>query len=146
MLLEKPINLPELDYVKLSKSDKAQMVELGEFSGLSVEPECIELGDYYGVKINGDLVAMAGEKMQFDRYLEVADVRTHPNYRRRGYGGGLTSVVSHLIQEKGDMPFLKVRAENTNAIRLYEKLGFKIRISGHYDVLMRTQELQKERI
>ncbi len=32
-----------------------------------------------------------------------------------------------------------VRAENTEAIRLYEKLGFKIFFTSHYDILVRTR-------
>ena len=144
MILESPIRAPELDYVQLSVSDAAKMVELGKTSGLSVQPRSIELGNFYGIKKNGDLVAMAGEGMKIDGYTEVADVRTHPDFRKRGYGGGLTQVVCQLIQEKGDTPCLRVRAENTGAIRLYEKLGFIKFLTANYDVLMRTNQYLRE--
>ena len=102
-------------------------------------PKSIELGDFYGVKKNGNLVAMAGEHAKIEGMTEVANVCTHSDFRRRGYGSGLTQVVSYYIQEKGDTPFLRVRAENKGAIRVYEKLGFKILASANADVLLRTE-------
>lgn len=138
MILETPVNVPELDYLKLSPSDAGEMVELTEMAGLSFYPRAVEMGSFYGVKNNGNIVSMAGEGMAIDGFTEVAHVCTHPDFRRRGLGGGLTQVVSHVIQEKGDTAVLKVRAENTGAIRLYEKLGFEISYTGHYDVLVRT--------
>lgn len=138
MVLESPISAPELVYEKLSQSDIADMIELANASGLSVFPRTIELGDYYGIKKNGKLVAMAGERAKIEGFTEVANVCTHPDYRKRGYGAGLTQVVSHFIQEKGDTPVLRVKAENTGAIRLYEKLGFKILGSANVEVLLRT--------
>lgn len=138
MILETPVKVPDLDYVKLSPSDAAEMVELSGKANMSFYPRAVEMGSFFGVKINGNIVSMAGEGMAIDGFTEVAEVRTHPNFRKQGYGGGLTQVVSQAIQEKGDTPFLRVRAENTGAIRLYEKLGFKIIFTGHYDVLVRT--------
>ena len=139
MVLETPTNAPDLDYVKLSPSNAAEMVELSGKAGMSFFPGAVEMGNFYGVKKNGNIVSMAGEGMTFDGFTEVADVRTHPDFRKRGYGGGLTQVVSQSIQEKGDTAFPRVRAENAGAIRLYEKLGFKIIFTGHYDILVRTE-------
>ena len=141
MVLETPIDVPDLAYEKLSKSDKAEMVELAEITGLSSEfqPNSIEIGDYYGIKEEGHLVAMAGERIKLDGYTEVAGVCTHPDSRRRGYGCGLSSLISHRIQERGDIPFLQVFEDNLGAIRIYEKMGFKKILHGYYDVLLRTE-------
>lgn len=138
MILETPVELPELEYVELSPSDSEEMVELSGKAGMSFYPRAVEMGFFYGIKENGKIVAMAGEGMAIDGFTEVADVRTHPDFRKRGYGGGLTQLVSHHIQGKGKTPILRVRAENTGAIRLYQKLGFELFYTGHYDVLVRT--------
>jgi predicted GNAT family acetyltransferase len=138
MVLENPAKALDIDYVKLSPSDAGEMVELSGKAGMSFFPGAVEMGNFYGVKKDGKIVSMAGEGMTFDGFTEVADVRTHPDFRKRGYGGGLTLVVGQGIQEKGHTAFLRVRAENAGAIKLYEKLGFKIIFTGHYDVLVRT--------
>ncbi len=138
MILETPVKLPELDYVELSPSDAEEMVGLSRKADMSFYPRAVEMGTFYGIRNNGSLVSMAGEGMALEGYTEVADVRTHPDFRKRGLGGGLTQLVSHHIQEKGETPFLRVRADNTGAIRLYKKLGFQMYYAGHYDVLVRT--------
>ena len=81
---------------------------------------------------------MAGEQMKVDGYTEVSGVCTHPDYRRQGFGRRLTSLVSHGIQEKGDIPFLQVREENVGAIRIYEKMGYKKAGYSDLDILLRT--------
>jgi len=141
MVLETPIDVPDLEYEKLSKPDVADMVELAEITGLSSEfqPNSIEIGDYYGIKDGERLVAMAGERLKLDGYTEVAGVCTHPDCRKRGYGRGLSSLVTQRIQERGDIPFLQVFEDNVGAIRIYEKMGFKKTLHGYYDVLLRTE-------
>jgi ribosomal protein S18 acetylase RimI-like enzyme len=138
MILETPAKAPELDYVKLTPSDADEIVELAKKAGLSTFPRAVEMGTFYGVKENGKIVSIAGEGMAIDGFTEVSDVRTHPDFRKRGYGGGLIQVISQGIQERGETVILRVRAENTGAIRLYKKLGFKIFYTGNYDVLVRT--------
>ena len=141
MVLEKPINVSDLDYEKLSKSDVPDMIELAKITGLSSEflPSAIEIGNFFGIRDEGSLVAMAGERLKLEGYTEVSGVCTHPDCRRRGYGRGLSALVSKRIQERGDIPFLQVFEENVGAIRIYEKMGFKKIIQGYHDVLLRTE-------
>ncbi|HVH15871.1 MAG TPA: GNAT family N-acetyltransferase [Candidatus Angelobacter sp.] len=54
-------------------------------------------------------------------------VCTHPDYRGRGYASSLVSALIYRIRERSEIPFLHVRTENVDAIRVYEKLGFKTR-------------------
>lgn len=56
----------------------------------------------------------------------AASVRTSP-YAGRGSCGGLVRAVAHEIRERGETPFLHAAASNTNAVRLYESLGFALR-------------------
>jgi predicted GNAT family acetyltransferase len=86
-----------------------------------------ELGSYLGIREGGELVAMAGERLKPSGYTEISAVCTHPNYRGRGYASSLVSILIQTITKRNEIPFLHVRTENIDAIRVYEKLGFKTR-------------------
>ena len=86
-----------------------------------------QLGDFIGVKRDGRLVAMAGERMKLPGLTEVSGVCTHPDHRGHGYAGGLSRIVTARILARGETPFLHVYAGNTGAIDLYETLGFALR-------------------
>jgi predicted GNAT family acetyltransferase len=93
------------------------------------------LGDFIGVKIGGRLVAMAGERMKPEGFTEVSGVCSHPDFRGRGYAGGLMRLVAQKIIARSETPFLHVYADNAGAIALYEALGFRFRAAIHYTVL-----------
>lgn len=100
----------------------AKLTEPGPFL-----PRTFELGRYVGLRREGRLVAMAGERFRLPGFVEVSAVCTHPEIRREGLGGELTLNVAHAIRAGGDEAFLHVLESNENAIRLYLKLGFVIR-------------------
>jgi predicted GNAT family acetyltransferase len=85
-----------------------------------------ELGSYLGIRDAGQLVAMAGERLKPYGYTEISAVCTHPDFRGRGYASSLVSTLIQRITKRREIPFLHVRTEN-DAIRVYEKLGFKTR-------------------
>jgi|CXWL01.1.fsa_nt_gi predicted GNAT family acetyltransferase len=85
------------------------------------------LGDFIGVKEDGRLIAMAGERMKLPGHTEVSGVCTHPDHRGRGYAGNLMRVVAKRILARGEIAFLHVYASNEGAIALYETLGFSRR-------------------
>lgn len=87
------------------------------------------LGDFVGVKIGGELVAMAGERMKvadplLGDFTEVSGVCTHPGHRGKGYAGGLMRIVASRIAARGETPFLHAWSDNHGAIALYESLGY----------------------
>ncbi len=86
-----------------------------------------QLGDFIGVKLDGRLVAMAGERMRPKGFTEISAVCTHPEHRGRGYAGALMRVVAAKILARGETAFLHVYADNIGAIALYESLGFAFR-------------------
>src|SRR5262249_40189764 len=82
------------------------------------------LGRFWGVKENGRLIAMAGERMKLDGMTEVSGVCTHPDYRGRGLAALLSHHVATDILARGEIPFLHAFANNHAAISIYEALGF----------------------
>jgi predicted GNAT family acetyltransferase len=86
-----------------------------------------ELGGFWGIKEDGRLVAMAGERMKLDGFTEVSGVCTHPDVRGRGYAGLLSRTVATQILHRGETPILHAYASNAPAIGLYESLGFTLR-------------------
>ena len=86
-----------------------------------------ELGSYLGIRESGQLVAMAGERLRPFGHTEISAVCTHPEYRGLGYASSLVSTLIQKVAKRDEIPFLHVRTENTGAIRVYEKLGFKTR-------------------
>jgi GNAT superfamily N-acetyltransferase len=86
-----------------------------------------ELGNFVGVYEDGELIAMAGERLLPPGYTEVSAVCTHPDARGRGLAALLTHRVATRIRERGDIPFLHVAEANDGARRVYERLGFAFR-------------------
>jgi predicted GNAT family acetyltransferase len=87
----------------------------------------IDFGNYFGIFNGQQLVAMAGRRLQPLPYMEVSAVCTHPDYSGRGYASLLIIHQVKLIEAAGGTPFLHVLQSNTNAIKVYKKLGFVTR-------------------
>jgi ribosomal protein S18 acetylase RimI-like enzyme len=94
-----------------------------------------ELGTFLGIRIDGELVAMAGERMKPANYTEMTAVCVHPDHRGRGYGQLLLGAISSQIVARGEIPFLHVFSSNASAIALYRRQGMEIRRSLHVTVL-----------
>jgi len=90
----------------------------------------IELGRYVGVRADdGQLVAMAGERMRLPGYVEMSAICTLPEHRGRGLATGLVIALLDHIRASGATPMLHAVADNTAAIKLYEQLGFATRLT-----------------
>jgi GNAT superfamily N-acetyltransferase len=85
------------------------------------------LGNYYGIFKNDELVAVTGERMQMNNFVEVSAVVTHPNFTGKGYAKQLVAHAVNEIFKQNKTPYLHVIEDNIGAIQLYEKLGFTIR-------------------
>jgi predicted GNAT family acetyltransferase len=128
----------DVDFVTLTDMDAPEMRTLaaltkpGPFASLTHR-----LGGFIGVKREGRLVAMAGERMRLDGFTEVSGVCTHPDHRGRGYAGALMRTVASRMLARGETPFLHSYADNATAIALYESLGFRTRAAINMAVLVR---------
>ena len=128
------------DIVELGLRDSPEMIELTSLTKPGpFGPRTHELGTYLGVRVEGRLAAMAGERLKVPGYTEVSAVCTHPDFLGRGYAGTLMREIMRGISNRGETPFLHVREDNTRAIELYQRLGFRIRKAGHFAVLRRVQ-------
>ncbi|MFO1274404.1 MAG: GNAT family N-acetyltransferase, partial [Rubrivivax sp.] len=93
------------------------------------------MGRFIGVREQGRLLAMAGERFRPEGWTEVSGVCTHPEARGRGLARALSAAVSARIQARGETPFLHAWQSNVAAIRLYESLGFVLRCEVDVAVL-----------
>jgi predicted GNAT family acetyltransferase len=74
-------------------------------------PRTHELGQYIGIRIDGALAAMAGERMRLDGCVEISAVCVSLEHRGRGYAAFLVAWLVQKLREEGVTPFLHVFTE-----------------------------------
>jgi predicted GNAT family acetyltransferase len=132
-------SVPAVDIVTLGADDVAAMMELTELT--KPGPFALrthELGTFLGIRIDRQLVAMAGERMKPADYTEITAVCVHPDHRGRGYAQLLLGAVARQISARGEIPFLHVFSDNASAIALYRRQRMEIRRRICVTVLMRV--------
>jgi predicted GNAT family acetyltransferase len=130
--------IPGVEAVALGADDVPAMMELTQLTKpgpFSLRTH--ELGGFLGVRINGQLVAMAGERMKPANYTEITAVCVHPDHRGRGYAQMLLGAVARQIAARGEIPFLHVFTSNASAIALYRRQGMDVRCRLHVTVLQK---------
>ncbi len=111
--------------VRLGEADVADMLALAaEARPGPFLPGTVRFGGYVGVRRQGRLVAMAGERLQPPGYVEISAVATDRDFRGQGLAELLVRTVASSVVERGAVPFLHASSDNSGAIRLYERLGF----------------------
>jgi predicted GNAT family acetyltransferase len=127
-VIRAPDSTDDASVLRLNPLDAPEMLDLatrtqpGPFA-----KRTHETGNYIGIREGGRLIAMAGERMHLDGYVEISAVCVHDAYRGKGLAGRLMNVLRRDIEARGDTPFLHVRSDNQAAIGLYERLGFELR-------------------
>ena len=115
-------------FVPLGPEDAEEVLSLvAETRPGPFGPRTIELGGYIGLREEGRLVAMAGERLRVEGFTEISAVCTAPSHQRRGLGAALVSAMVARIRGRGEEAFLHAAVSNAGAIRLYEALGFRQR-------------------
>lgn len=130
MLGDDLVATPDAETGALGAADVPEMLDLvartqpGPF-----RPRTVELGGYLGVRRDGRLIAMAGQRLSLPGWTEISAVCTDSEFRGQGLASRLIRAVAVGIRAAGNTPFLHTAAGNTGAIRLYESMGFRLRRS-----------------
>ncbi|WP_107060228.1 GNAT family N-acetyltransferase [Streptomyces sp. NRRL F-5123] len=120
----------------LGPADVPEMLELvGRAKPGPFLPRTVEMGAYYGIRREGRLVAMAGERLRLSGWTEISAVCTDERHRGQGLATRLVRHVADGITARGDTPFLHAAAVNTRAVRLYESIGFTLRRTTVFHLL-----------
>ena len=142
----KRIAPPEADdgVLELGDADAADMRALAELTQPGpFHARTHELGGFMGMRENGRLIAMTGERMRVPGFTEISAVCTHPDARGRGLAAKLMRIVAHRIVTRDEELFLHVYPHNKGAIAVYEKLGFRYRATVHLTVLRHRQPAER---
>ena len=127
---------PDTELQVLGDADAAEMLALATLTEPGpFLPRTHTMGRFIGIRIDGRLAAMAGERMRFPGHVEVSGVCTHPDFRGKGLARRLSAAVTAEIQRRGEQAFLHAWTTNTAAIALYESLGFVVRATLNIAVL-----------
>lgn len=128
-----PLGGPEAAVVELGPADVPDMLALTAITRPGpFWRRTVELGTYVGIREDGELVAMAGERLRPPGWTEISAVCTAPQARGRGYAAALVRTLAARIADRGERAFLHVVAGNPGAVALYERLGFTVRRSVRF--------------
>jgi ribosomal protein S18 acetylase RimI-like enzyme len=138
MVQERVTGVDCAEATALGAADVPEMLELVA----KTEPgpfleRTIELGDYLGIRRDGALIAMAGERFRPHGWTEISAVCTAPDHRGEGLASQLMGALIAGIHRRSERAFLHVLSTNTGAIGLYERLGFRVRQTATLTVVTR---------
>ena len=119
---------PDSEAILLGADDVTDMLAIVERNQPGpFRPRTYELGRYVGIRREGRLIAMAGERLHPEGWTEISAVAVDPDHRRQGLASRLVLDVAFHIQQRGDRALLHAAASNVGAIAAYERLGFALR-------------------
>jgi ribosomal protein S18 acetylase RimI-like enzyme len=124
------------ELIPLTEQDVPAMIELtaltqpGPFFSRT-----IAFGSYFGIFSDKKLMAMAGYRIAVGKFREISAVCTHPDHLGKGYASLLIRHLMGTIIGQGEWPILHVVQHNIGAIRLYEKIGFRVAREMRFDMI-----------
>ncbi|HZE82215.1 MAG TPA: GNAT family N-acetyltransferase [Candidatus Polarisedimenticolia bacterium] len=126
-----PVDVPEMSVVYAATRP-----------GRTLCPRIQKLGQFLGIRQQGNddgkLVAMGGLRLHLAGYREITTVATLPGHEGRGYATAIMRNLIDRIHARSERPFLTVRTDNTRALEIYRRLGFKERTRLYSHTIQRT--------
>jgi ribosomal protein S18 acetylase RimI-like enzyme len=129
-LVEPALDVPGTDRVErmthANVPDLNALYAVG-YPGSWFAPRQIDTGHYYGLRVNGELVSAAGCHVYSptQKVAALGNIVTHPAHRGRGHAAAVTARLCTEVMKSVDHVGLNVKADNTIAVRCYERLGFR---------------------
>ena len=116
--------------IPLQKSDLPEMAALAERENMmAFEHNPLAQGPWYGVRSDGaygpELVAQGGTHLLLSRAVEIGNIVTAREHRRRGYASRVVSALVRALHTREKTVFLQVFKTNRAATACYERLGFQ---------------------
>src|SRR5258707_3273556 len=137
--------MPEV--IELTPADVPEMsiVYAATRPGRTLCPRIQKLGQFLGIRQQGNedgkLVAMGGLRLHIPGYREISTVATLPGHEGLGYATAIMRALIDRIRARGERPFLTVRSDNTRAVEIYRRLGFKERTLLYSHTIRRSVAL-----
>ena len=129
--------------VQLDARDKGEILEFyaSAYPGNWFDARMLETGQYFGIRRNGRLASIAGIHVYSPKYKVAAlgNIATLPEFRGQGLGTIVTGALCRNLLKTVDVIGLNVKTDNADAIRCYQKLGFKI--TGEYNEFMANERI-----
>jgi len=131
------------EVIGLGERDRDDLLGLYEksYPGNWFDVAMLHTGQYFGLRVQGELVSVAGVHVYSPTYRVAAlgNVTTHPDHRNRGYARRVTARLCRSLLATVDHIGLNVRTDNKIALRCYERLGFEtIALFNEFDVERRA--------
>ncbi len=127
-------------FIDLTPNDAPQMLQLvAETQPGPFGTRTVEMGRYLGVRDEGRLIAMTGERLRLPGFTEVSAVCVAPSHRGRGLARRLVLAIVDNIRAAGTEAILHVASDNAPAIALYRALGFTVRRHSEAVIFRRSE-------
>lgn len=141
MVCDRPVELRDgPTFAPLTASDRGDVLELTALVYPHYFRErTMDMGRYFGIRQNGRLAAMIGERLGTAEARELSAICTHPDFAGRGFARRLTGMLTNDTLERGCLPFLHVSPANTQAKALYERIGYRLRAKVPFAQLHRVE-------
>jgi len=126
--------------VRLGLADLAEVERFYEraYPGTWFQARMLETRRYVGIRRQGELACVAGVHVWSPEWHVacLGNVATLPDARGEGLATAACAALCHILLDDGiDVISLNVRADNTAALRSYEKLGF-VHAADYVEVLL----------
>lgn len=120
-----------MEYIRMNESHLQRVADLEEvcfsdpWSLSSIASELNNPLSLWIVAVDGEKLAGYVGSQSVLGWADMMNIAVAPEYRRKGVGRELVAcLIEHLREEKVTCLTLEVRASNTPAICLYDKMGF----------------------